>query len=208
MFLYIVIKIINSEIFHKVNRPSKSKITVLALALTLLPYVAPLNNFVQPTSADSISDAIDNFRDRGNNDNIDNNAETNDEIGTSDSRRDRISDAISQFTIRGNNFERFGNIFQNNPSEPYSEEQEGNAEQNGPSTCAFNPGSILDGIGSSTSNQFNTFRSIFSPFLQGFPDGQDEFDDSLDNADERVSDALERAKHRISGSLPSGVGFN
>jgi len=55
---------------------------------------------------------------------------------------------------------------------------------------------------------FDTFRSIFSPLLQGFPDAQDRVDDRLDDAHNRVSDALERAKYRISGSLPSGVGFN
>lgn len=67
-------------------------------------------------------------------------------------------------------------------------------------------GDILDRVGSSTNDRLDRIQEGISGFLP--PDARDRVNDNIDSAQVKLSDALERAKYRISGSLPSGSGFN
>lgn len=74
----------------------KYQIALVAVAFTLLLYIVPLNNMgLQQTSADSISDTIKKFVDRGGNDTGNDEQSSNDE---NERETNNINDIISQFT--------------------------------------------------------------------------------------------------------------
>ena len=107
---YIVIKLINNEIFHKQSHKTKHfQNRIYSTSIYFVILCNHLNNVFQTISADSVLDAIKNFKDRGNSDDTNTNGKQSSD--NSDDTQNTISAAISKFTNRGNNFEQFSNIF-------------------------------------------------------------------------------------------------